>query len=450
MASSRENDASTNAMLTARDQLLDQCLSAWREAGLTWKPRARWFPRLPAHLDAVFGQLFEPADGGNLDVIVFADERRSSPLHNLRDVVGGLQVPIVDIKGRAGDFADAQFDIMDPRSWTETARRIVKFRQGREKVAHQHRQTANAEIEVLAHVFVSGRQIRGMRYPLTPEAICYPGFFSAGRIIPLAEGLVSRGFLKRTFFDRLHECGTCRSRRLSVREECPSCRSADLRETSLVHHFHCAAVLPEQEFKQGFALVCPKCRRQLRNYGKDYDRPGQAYVCNACENTSSELEVGFICLDCNARMDGEAAERIDLYSYSITDAGMAFLETPVPLQLGGLPPALAHELARMRHAGRDDIAVAEIRFGRREALVQAKGQPTFDRSRELFIENFRNRLSDAGSHHVVDGRDYLLINRLDAVAEKEIQSLLHRSDEVLRDHLDARLVVLERFKQVSN
>ncbi|WP_411506165.1 hypothetical protein [Brucella anthropi] len=329
--------SSGEASIASPETLAQQVRFVWNEVGLTWKPKIRWFPRQPEPLNAVFSILFEPGAGDDVDTdaVLFSDERRSSPLHNIRDFVGGMKIPMVDLRGRAGDFADCHFDLMEPQTWRETARCIVKYSRGREALAPLYRQSIDPENELLAHIFVSGRQLRGMRYPLAPEAVCYPGFFSANRVIPIAERLVSKGFLKKTFFDRLYECKNCQSRRLSVREECPDCRSADIRETSLIHHFSCASVLPEERFRQGMDLVCPKCKQLLRNYGKDYDRAGQAFICNACDSVSSELEVGFICLDCNGRMNGEAAERVDIHHYSLTDmAQLALTGKAVPGNVG--------------------------------------------------------------------------------------------------------------------
>jgi hypothetical protein len=434
-----------HSSVTTPEQLAGQIRMAWLEAGLTWKPTARWFPRTPAHLDEIFSLLFDVDTGEHVDAILFADERRSSPLHNIRDFVGSLQSPLIDLKGRAGDFADAHFDLLEPRTWTETARRILKFRQNREKLAPQYRQTVDPEIQLLAHMYASNKELRGMRYPLAPEAICYPGFYSAGKIVPLAESLALRGFLKKRFFDRLHECGTCQSRRLSVREECPSCRSADLRETPLIHHFHCAAVLPEEQFRQGMSLVCPKCQRHLRNYGKDYDRPGEAYTCNTCEATSSELEVGFVCLDCNARMDGEAIQQVDLYSYLLTDAGIAFLEGANSSTGSSLPVPLQREIARIDASAGTNAALAEIRFANFEQVISVNGRPTFDKSRDLFFENLRNRLGTAASLFVDGDMAYLLAERFDTNLEQELQKAVSRSEEVLRVKLSPVLTVKQRL-----
>ncbi len=431
--------------VAAPKHLAEQIHARWNESGLTWKPKARWFPRVPAHLNEIFDLLFVPANGDDADLVLFSDERQSSPMHNIRDFIGGLQIPVIDLKGRAGDFADAHFDLLEPTTWVETARRIVKFRQGREAIASQHRNTVDPELQLLAHMYVSGRELRGMRYPLVPEAVCYPGFFSPSNIIPLAESLSLRGFLKKRFFDRLHECRNCHSRRLSVREECPSCRSADLRESSLIHHFHCAAVLPEEQFRQGMSLVCPKCQRQLRNYGKDYDRPGEAYTCNTCEATSSELEVGFVCLDCNTRTDGEAIHQVDLYSYLLTDAGVAFLEGRSSTFGSSLPMSLQREIARINASSGANAALAEIRFSNSEQVISVNGRPMFEKSRDLFFENLRNRLGTAASLFVDGDMAYLLAERFDSNLERELLMTVSRSEEVLRVKLSPVLTVKQRL-----
>ena len=431
--------------LATPEQLAQKIRAVWNESGLTWKPTARWFPRMPAHLDEIFNLLFDPVTDGHVDAILFADERRSSPLHNIRDFVGSLQSPLIDLKGRAGDFADAHLDFLEPRTWAETARRILKFRQQRDALPPQFRNSVDPEIQLLAHLYVSNKELRGMRYPLAPEAICYPGFYSASKTVPLAERLALRGFLKRRFFDRLHECSNCQSRRLSVREECPSCRSADLRESSLIHHFHCASVLPEEKFRRGTALVCPKCQRQLRNYGKDYDRPGEAYTCNTCEATSSEVEVGFVCLDCNCRIDGEAIRQVDLYSYILTDAGVAFLEGNPSTIGSSLPASLQREVDRINGIANANAVLAEIRFADGEQVISVHGRPAFDKSRDLFFENLRNRLGVAASLFADGDMAYLLVERFDKDFERQLKATVRSSEEVLRIKLSPVLTVKQHL-----
>jgi hypothetical protein len=101
----------------ANTQSQDNYREQWARFGLKRLPRVSWFPRkifpYAAHLENVF----EMVEDGDVDAILFADERRSSPKDNLRDVIGTLQVPIIDLSGRAGDFADVVFDVNKPKRW---------------------------------------------------------------------------------------------------------------------------------------------------------------------------------------------------------------------------------------------------------------------------------------------------------------------------------------------
>ena len=347
--------------------LIEECLSVWRDLGLTEKPRAEWFPRKVVPFSATLSELFESVEQGGVDAIVFVDERRNSPLHNLRDVIGTLQAPIVDLKGKAGTFADVHFDLIERGTWGPTGRCILDFKIRRRKLAPVYRTSNEPEMQLLAHMFVSGRQLMPKRYPAITDTVSYPGFPSAKWTVPLAESLAKRGLVTKAFFDRKHECDHCGSRRLTVREECPSCRSAHLQHTAFIHHYHCATLRPESEFRQGNALICPKCRQQLRNYGKDYDKPGNAQVCSDCDTVTSEPEVGFVCLDCDARTSSEAAKTVDLFSYTITDAAVDLLTAPrKPITApAGIPLSLVTELEHAKlNTTERTTAVAEVRYGR--------------------------------------------------------------------------------------
>jgi hypothetical protein len=309
-----------------------------------------------------------------------------------------------------------------------------------------YRSSREPEMQLLAHMFVSGRQLTPRRYPVIPDAIAFPGFPSADWTVPLAENLVRRGLLTKTFFDRKHECDSCGSRRLTVREECPSCRSANLSQTALIHHYHCATLRPESEFRKGNALVCPKCSQHLRNYGKDYDKPGNAQVCGSCFAVTSEPEVGFICLDCDARTTGEATRTVDLFSYSITDDAAAMLTIPrkaiaAPV---GIPASLVEELERAQTTGNVPMAVAEIRYGARNSIVEAKGSAAFEKLRQLFVENMINYLSDGCSHHAGDASDYLVLASFDDSLSRRLDRLLPQSEAILSDRLEPKLRIAIR------
>lgn len=413
------------------------CLKAWADAGLSDMPKAIWFPRRiypqAAHLDHVF----EVIEAGEVDAILFADERRHSPKHNIRDLMGHLQAPIFDLSGRAMQFADVRFDLNMPETWAEAAKCILEFRRRRRELQEPFAKSIEPDAQLMAHAYVSGRPVTAMRYPQIKDAICYPGFWAPEATIPAAEKLVRRGFMKKTFFDRLHECRACASRRMNVREECPSCRSAELTQVELIHHYHCATLLPESEFRQGGTLTCPKCRQQLRNYGKDYDKPGQAMICGACAKFTSEPEVGFICMDCSAKCTGDEAQVVDVHSYALTDAAVAALTAPSPA-------------ARASNAAdAQPIAVVEITYGAKPEIVNEQGEAIFERLRRLFIENMTNYLAERGEYRAGLSSDYFLLFDFDEDLARQMDELLARSSSVLSTEIEPKMSVAMRPARAS-
>ena len=89
--------------------------------------------------------------------------------------------------------------------------------------------------------------------------------------------------------------------------------------------------------------------------------------------------------------------------------------------------------------------MAEIRFADGEQVISVNGRPTFDKSRDLFFENLRNRLGVAASLFVDGDMAYLLAERFDAVLERELQDTVRSSEEVLRVKLSPVLTVKQRL-----
>lgn len=446
------SDAAPIVEPAQNDDIVAQCLATWRSIGLPEKPRVEWFPR-EAGPSAALRMLFDADASGDLDALVLAQPQREVPLHRLRDHIPLSLLPLIDIGGKdsgskdsgskAKRFADAHFDLSNQASWIETAKVILEFRARREKLNPFMRASLDPQTRLLAHAFVSGRQIAPIRCAETREGVCYPGFSSAGNLVPLAESLTRQGYLKRSFFDRLHECGRCDSRRLSVREECTTCRSANLRQSTLIHHYRCAALRPEAEFRQGNLLVCPKCSVQLRNYGKDYDKPGQTLVCNDCGGATSEPAIGFVCLDCDAHADGDAVKQVDICAYSLTEEAVAALTNRAESKtVKGLPQALVADLQRLKTLSDmpgADVAVAEVHYGARQNILEARGGPVFERLRALFLENMTNYLAGAGIVYPGEAADYLLLEGFGEDLVAEVEQLLAKSQAALSEDLSPRL-----------
>ncbi len=145
------------------------------------------------------------------------------------------------------------------------------------------------------------------------------------------ESLADSGLVSRHFHDRVYVCGQCQSARLSVRELCQACKSSQITEETLVHHYRCGMQGPRSAFLRGESLVCPKCSSVLRHFGVDYDTPGQIICCKSCGGTATEPEIAFLCADCATVTTGAAAQRRDWHSFRLSQAGeVAAIEGRLP------------------------------------------------------------------------------------------------------------------------
>jgi hypothetical protein len=174
---------------------------------------------------------------------------------------------------------------------------------------------------VLTAAVLRNRRIEADWTPERPELVSYPVLLGLPRQQATLEQLNGMDLLRKEFFDRVHLCRSCKSSRLNTREECEKCRSSQIREASLVHHFNCAYQGPETEFQGSDGLVCPKCKRRLRHYGVDYDKPGFVIHCLDCHHQGAESVVGFRCADCGGHTPAEVAETRDWYHYSVSGDG---------------------------------------------------------------------------------------------------------------------------------
>ncbi|MCO5065927.1 MAG: hypothetical protein M9924_16135 [Rhizobiaceae bacterium] len=427
---------STAVPVVGQEDITQHICEFWQSFGLFERPRVEWYPRTNLAIQPLLEQIFDVSHDGKIDGVILAGGA-GGDLHKLRDAIGVNLVPVIEVGTGAGDFADVRFDPLDRETWVKTANCILDFRQRRQRIELALREDHGPEIELIAHMFVSGRSLTAHRLVSTSEAVCYPGFPSAPVTVPMAEAMARRGLLQRVFFDRMHECGTCKSRRLSVREECPKCRSANLREVSLVHHYRCAALEPEDAFRQGSALVCPKCSGQLRNYGKDYDKPGQVQLCQSCSSTTSEPEIGFICLDCDGRTDGASIGRFDIYSYTLTEAAIVMLNRRVQRTMAAhFPASLTSEIER-RHESRPTIV--QVTYRNRDELIGNGGTLHFEKLRTLFLECLSNGLGQLASVHIGERDDYLLLNRRDRQMADVLKQEIRAAEAILSDLLGPAL-----------
>jgi CheY-like chemotaxis protein len=438
-----------------RRKLIDEAARLWRERGLAGRPAAKVVPAPTKEQALAVGVCFDLVDWVEADLILVTDVAAASALELIRARSDAFLLPIVDLSGAMGKLADAAFSVSATQTWGDLAAAVTRFAERRARLSARFRRANELDDRLLAYLFVSDKPLAPIVDASRPSCASYAGFFPATEAAAAAERLANRGLLARKFADRFHICSACGSHRLNAREECPECRSPNLGETALLHHFKCAYQSPEEEFRSGTHLVCPKCRQNLRHYGGDYDKPGNVLHCGQCGSWSSDPAVGFSCLDCQAHTDGDAAVKRDLFSYALSDRAIALLTAPAAaLALPGfgqgsepLPQAVGEALLRFAIvAGRPpaELAAIEIDYKAQAAIIARDGPLAFDAMRRLFVENLTALLADHGEIVGEADRDYAIIGGDDSGSLPEFAAgLLAHCQGNLSRSLEPRFRIIE-------
>lgn len=122
--------------------------------------------------------------------------------------------------------------------------------------------------------------------------------------------------VRKVPLDTLCACPECESM-ASYRPGCGSCGSAFLEKQDLIHHYACAHVGPEKEFRpHGVSgLSCPKCRMKELISGADFELTAGCWSCRDCDEVISEpTQVGH-CMSCQNRFLAADAKVVTIYGY---------------------------------------------------------------------------------------------------------------------------------------
>jgi hypothetical protein len=231
-------------------------------------------------------------------------------------------VPIIDASGRAKHRADATMSALTGRGLSETIRELEPVMDRVKQLPESYFKTRDARSMLMARLAVRERQMGPVRDANLKATLRYFDEAAIAGVTPVAESLVRTGHMTRKFFDRLHCCPGCQSSRLSVREECNKCRSANVEEQPIIHHLRCGYQGPESDFKTADdRMKCPKCTHALEHFSVDYDKPGSLFVCGDCGQTTGDTSIGFVCLDCDTNHDAEKVKTKSYYRYELTDEG---------------------------------------------------------------------------------------------------------------------------------
>lgn len=246
-------------------------------------------------------------------------------LENALDQARDPAVPIADFGNNRGLRRDFVGERLDQSSLAEVRRHFAPIERRLSELPFRALQAERAELTILRLAYSRDTPIEARFAPDSKAIVEYPLLGSTAAARRQLELLAHFDLMQRRHFTRTHLCGKCGSARLNTYEACPQCGSADLMEQTLIHHFRCGWQDAESRFMQGRLLVCPKCNRELRHLGVDYDKPGIVLVCRSCKATNSEPLVRFACLDCFAVTPSADAASIDWYHYDLTEEGMLAL-----------------------------------------------------------------------------------------------------------------------------
>lgn len=406
-----------------------------KESALDAAPRQRSFlayPRLPDGYVAPSG--WRPyAAGDRLEAVILT---ATMPDHALKFIIYNIKdqiIPIVSFLPNNSTYID----------FTEQGERPAWFRlqeicEKIDELPSRIRNSVQSEDILLARMYSRDDDLAPVYDSQSQDFVRYP---LAGRLenIPeTATALFEKGYLLRSFFDRIHVCPQCRSGHLSVREECHSCMSANVCEEVVIHHFQCAYEAPESRFRTQTGLECPKCARKLRHIGLDYDKPGSITRCSDCGSINDKPSVGFKCINCGMHSKSDQVPARTWYRYNMTAAGLQnilqereVLSSSSAFKTDKFRILLDYAQREQREFG-SLYQVVHANFANR-SQIESENARLWQQSLLLAIDVLQSTLREVDAFREEDGGFLILMPRTDAAgAQRTMARLAVRLASVLK------------------
>lgn len=415
-----------------------------RSNGTSVAPTPQWRAlSLPYALDKdVLPQSVAFCDRGESpDFVLINDATAISLLGSALSPAAAAIVPVQDATGISGDNyvkrrCDLSIGIASPRALTEALITLSPMMARLKQLSPAIFQTADPRLLILARLFVRDCDLHPTIDPAAKNAFVYRDESVVKGALKAAEDLVRNGLLERRFFDAVAACPHCASSaRLVVRELCASCGSPHVTEQAVLHHLSCAYQGPEPDFRtRTDGLICPKCRQALTFFSLDYDRPGSLYICHACNHSSGDVVIKFLCLDCgNSIATGDMGRR-DFYSYSLTDAAKALIVSPTP----NLPPSPSEEgiIGAVRAFADRLSSRGAVGCILKVRLHEPPGMPSAGRSWQQTWSFFRSLLRECFVHdtEIVEELPVFLV-MIERDGKREVEQALPEIRSRLERHL---------------
>lgn len=170
----------------------------------------------------------------------------------------------------------------------------------------------------------------GYTYPLVSHFLQYP----SGKVHEVLDNWEKAKMLQGEVVDRVNLCPHCRHYNLNFREVCPQCGSGRIQEEATIHHFSCGYIGFERDYTQGMKWICPKCGKDLRHIGVDYDKPVDNIWCSDCHANFSEPAVQCFCLHCQKVSTPSDLILRPIHRYHLTNIGLRYARNGVLPEFG--------------------------------------------------------------------------------------------------------------------
>ena len=121
----------------------------------------------------------------------------------------------------------------------------------------------------------------------------------------------------RVLLDTILTCPACHSVP-TFRNGCSNCGSAVVEQQRLLHHFACAHVGSEHEFRSAEnGLSCPKCLQKDLVVGSDFEVTAGPFRCGDCRQIINTMSLIGHCVCCELRFPAAEAVSMPLYGFHV-------------------------------------------------------------------------------------------------------------------------------------
>lgn len=296
--------------------------------GLTFLCVERWFNGLEDLIEQCDGLVLESCSKSHQKEIISNVRRHSEPRIYLKPIFYNFK-----LDDRLENHTDGSFT--DEKSTISNANKILQMIQRLPYVSVSDADE-NLKIRILQFMYTRDAELIPWKDRQSPSGYAYPFLslfpeLNGGEIIDFLLDMSQRGYVRFNLMNQIQLCTSCKDSFLIFKETCPRCNSIDLSSEDFIHHFSCAHIAPKSAFKSrhGDLMECPKCNRQLRHIGIDYDKPSVMFTCKNCNHNFQDAEILAECHSCNTANSLEQLITIPINKYSLARMGSEIAENPM-------------------------------------------------------------------------------------------------------------------------